>query len=87
MIVTVDAVVAGLVPKLAVMPTGKLDAASVTAELKPFSGAIVTFDVPAKPATAVADGALSEKLGAAVTVSGIVLLAVSVPLVPFTVSG
>ena len=86
MIVTVDAVVAGFVPKVSVMPTGKLDAASVTAELKPFSGAMVTFDVPANPATAVADGALSEKLGAVVTVSAIVVLAVSVPLVPLTVS-
>jgi len=84
--VTVDVVVAGFVPKVAVIPVGQLEAASVTAELKPFSGAMVMVDVPADPATAVAAVALSEKLGAAVTVSGIVVLADSTPLVPFTVS-
>jgi len=63
-----------------------LDAASVTAELKPFDGAMVTVEVPADPAAAVAEIALREKLGAAVTVSGIVVLDVKVALVPFTLS-
>ena len=86
MMVTVDAVVAGFVKKVAVMPVGQFDAASVTAELKPFRGAMVRVDAPADPAIAVAEVALSEKLGATVTVSATVVPAVSVPLVPFTVS-
>ena len=70
------------------IPTGQPDAASVTAELKPFAGTTVTVDVPLDPATAVAAPALNVKLGggAAVTVNEMVVLAVKVPLVPFTVS-
>ena len=75
-----------MVPKVAVMPVGEFDGASVTVELKPLSAAMVTVDVPADPATDVAEVALSEKAGAADTVRGMVVLAVSELLVPLTVS-
>ena len=87
LIVTFEEPVVGFVPKVAVMPVGQLDAASVTAELKPFSGPMVTVDAPADPATAVAVVALSVKLGAALTVRAIVVDPDRVPLVPSTVSG
>jgi hypothetical protein len=88
LIVTVDEEVVGFVPKDAVMPDGQPDAASVTAELKPFAGVRVTVDVPVDPAVAVAAVALSVKLGCttAFTVSGIVAVEDKVPLVPVTVS-
>ena len=86
LIVTIDAAVAGLVPKVPVMPAGQPDAASVTAELKPFKGATVTVDVPLDPKEAVAAVAVNVKLGAALTVREMVVLADKVPLVPFTVS-
>ena len=87
MIVTTEDAVAGLVPKVPVMPVGQLDGANVTALLKPFAGVMVTVEVPVNPATAVAVVALIEKVGAAVTVSEIVAVLESAPDVPFTVSG
>jgi hypothetical protein len=86
MIVTIDEAVVGFVPKVAVMPLGQLDGASVTDELKPFAGVIETVEVPAEPAIAVAAVAFMVKLGAALTVRAIVVLAVRATLVPFTVS-
>jgi hypothetical protein len=85
-IVAIEDAVAGFVPKDAVIPVGQLDAASVTAELKPFAGMMVTVDVPVDPTFAVAAVALIVKLGAALTVREIDVLAVSAPLVPVTVS-
>ena len=82
--VTTDEVVAGLVPNVAVMPVGQPDAARVTGEVKPLAGVTVTVDVPADPGAAVATVALIVKLGAALTVSEIVLFADNVPLVPVT---
>ena len=67
------------------IPAGQADATSVTAELKPFKGATVTVDVPLDPTTDVAAVALSVKLGDGFTVKEMVVLAVKVPLVPFTV--
>ena len=87
LIVTIEDAVAGFVPNVPVIPVGQLDAASVTALLKPFAGMMVTVDVPVDPPIAVAVVALIEKVGAAVTVREIVAVLVSVPLVPFTVSG
>ncbi len=88
MIVTIEDAVVGFVPNVAVMPVGQFDATSVTAELKPFAGVIETVELPVDPAIAVAAAALMVKLGctAAFTVSAMVVLAVSAPLVPFTVS-
>ena len=82
----VDDAVAGFVPNVPVMPAGQPDAASVTAELKPLAGIIVTVDVPVDPTVAVAAVAPRVKLGAALTVSEMVVLADKAPLVPFTVS-
>ena len=73
-------------PKVPVMPAGQLDAARVTGALKPFVGVMVMVAVPVDPASAVAGVELSVKLGAAPTVSEIVVLAVSAPLDPFTAS-
>ena len=76
-----------MVPKAAVIPEGQPDAASVTAELKPFEGTTVTVDVALDPATAVAAVALRPKPGpeeAAFTVNESVVLADEAPLVPFT---
>ena len=83
---TIDDAVTGFVPKVPVMPVGQPDTASVTAELNPFAGAIVTVDAPADPAVAEAAVALNVKLGGteALTVSPIVVLADKAPLVPFT---
>ncbi len=86
MIVTIEDAVVGFVPNVAVMPVGQFDATSVTAELKPFAGVIETVELPVDPAIAVAAVALMVKLGAALTVSAIVVLAVNAPLVPFTLS-
>ena len=85
-IVTVEEAVAGFVPNVPVMPAGQLNGASVTGELKPLAGTIVTVDVPVAPAAAVAVVAVIAKLGAALTVSEIAVLVDSVPLVPVTVS-
>ena len=70
------------------MPAGQFDAARVTPELNPLAGVTVTVEVPVAPAVAVAAVALKEKLGwtAAFTVSAMVVVALSEPLVPFTVS-
>jgi hypothetical protein len=86
--VTVDEAVAGLVPKVPVMPAGQPDVAKVTVELKPFAGLTVTVDVPDDAAAAVAGLALKEKLGCvdALTPRAMVVLADRVPLVPFTLS-
>jgi hypothetical protein len=85
-IVAIEDAVAGLVPNAAVMPDGQFDAASVTGELKPFAGTIVTVDVPVDPTFALAAVALKVKLGAALTVSEIAVLDVNAPLVPVTVN-
>ena len=73
--------VAGFVPKAPVIPAAQPVAASVTGELKPLAGVMVMVDVPA-----VTGVALSVKLGAALTVKDMVVVALSVPLVPVTVS-
>jgi hypothetical protein len=85
LIVTTDDAVAGFVPNVAVIPVGHPDGASVTPELKPFAGTIVTVDVPVDPTVTVAAVALIVKVGAGFTVSEIVVLADNIPLVPFTV--
>ena len=84
--VMVDDAVAGFGPNVPVIPAGQPDAASVTAELKPLAGVIVTVDVPVDPTITVAAVAPRVNLGAALTVSEMVVLADKVPLVPFTVS-
>src|SRR5450432_1154954 len=84
--VTSDDAVGGFVPNVPVIPVGQLDAARVTAELKPLAGIIVTVDVPVDPTIAVAAVAPIVKLGAALRVSERVVLADELPLVPFTVS-
>ena len=85
LIVTIDDAVAGFVPNVPVIPAGQADAVSVTGELKPFAGTTVTVDVPLDPATTAAAAlALNVKLGAAVTVNEMAVLAVKVPEVPFT---
>jgi hypothetical protein len=86
LIVTIDDAVAGFVPKLPVMPVGQPDAASVTAELNPFTAATATVELPVDPAAAVAAVALMVKLGAALTASAMLVLADNAPLVPLTVS-
>ncbi len=76
--------VAGLVPKLAATPLGKPVAVSVTLPVKPFAPVILTVSVALAPCTtetAAAVGA-SVKLGAAATVSAIVVEAVRLPEVP-----
>ena len=78
--------VAMFAAKVPVIPAGHADAASVTAELNPFNGVIVTVEDPLDPATAETALALSVKLGAALTVRAIAVFAVSAPLVPTTVS-
>ena len=86
LIVANEEAIAGFVPKVPVIPAGQLDAASVTALLKPLVGTIVTVDVPEDPTAALAVVALIEKVGAAVTVREIGVVLESVTLVPFTVS-
>ena len=63
LIVTTELLVAGLVPNVPVIPAGQPEAASVTPELKPFAGVIVTVEVPVPPAFAAVGVALSVKLG------------------------
>ncbi len=82
----IDDAVAGFVPNVPVMPDGQPNAASVTGELKPLAGVIVTVDVPVDPTIAVTAVAPRVKLGAAVTVSEMVVRADKLPLVPYTVS-
>ena len=65
---------------------GQFDGASVTGELKPLAGTIVTVEAPVAPATAVAAVVFIVKVGPAPAVSEMVVLADSVPLVPVTVS-
>ena len=84
--VIVDDAVAGFVPNVPVMPAGQADAASVTAELNPFAGVTVTVDALVDPTVAVAAVAPRVNLGAALTVSEMLVLADKLPLVPFTVS-
>ena len=79
--VTTEDVVAGFVPKVPVMPAGQFEAAKVTVELNPLAGLMVTVD-----AFDAAGVALKVKLGGGATVSAIVVLADSEPLVPFTVN-
>jgi hypothetical protein len=86
LMVTVEDALAGFAANVAVMPLGQPAAASVTAELNPLAGVMVTVDVPADPAVAAAAVALIVKLGAVFTVSEIVVLADNAPLVPFTAS-
>ncbi len=86
LIVTVEDDVAGFVPNVPVIPAGQFDAASVTAELNPLEGVIVTVEVPADPATAVAAAAVIVNEGAALTVSAMLAVVESVPLAPVTVS-
>jgi hypothetical protein len=80
--------VAGLVPNAAVTPLGKPDAASVTVPVKPFKSVTVIVSVALEPGVTetVAAEAVSLKLDAAVTVSAIVVDAVSVPEVPVIVT-
>ncbi len=75
-----------MVPNVPVTPAGQPAVVSVTPELKPLDGFTVTVDVPLVPAVAVAEPPIRAKLGAAPTVSGMVVLADSDPLVPFTIS-
>ena len=84
--VTTEVLVVGFVPKVPVIPAGQLDAARVTVELKPLFLVRVTVEDPVAPACAVAEVAESVKLGAAVTVSAIVVVAFRAALVPFMVS-
>lgn len=80
--------VTGLVPNAAVTPLGKPDAASVTVPVKPFKSVTVIVSVALEPGVTetVAAEAVSLKLDAAVTVSAIVVDAVSVPDVPVMVT-
>jgi hypothetical protein len=81
-----DDAVAGFVPKLPLMPAGQPEVASVTAELNPFTAVTATVEVPVDPTVAVAAVALIVKLGAAFTVSAMLVLADNAPLVPFNAS-
>ena len=76
--------VAGLVPKVAVTPLGRPEAANVTLPVKLPKSVTVTVSVTLEPCfteTDVADGAI-VKLSAAVTASAIAVDAVVVPEVP-----
>ena len=81
--------VAGLVANAAVTPVGNPDAARVTLPVNPFSSVTAMVLVPALPgATVTVEGeAASVKLGVPVTVSVMVVEAVSVPEVQVTVIG
>ena len=81
--------VAGLVANAAVTPVGNPDAARVTLPVNPFSSVTAIVLVPALPgATVTVEGeAASVKLGVPVTVSVMVVEAVSVPEVQVTVIG
>ena len=73
--------VVGLVPKAAVTPAGNVDAASVTLPVNPLRSVTAMVSVPLELGAIerdVAEGAI-VKLGAAVTISEKVVVAVSVP--------
>ena len=80
--------VVGLVPKLAVTPDGKLVADRVTEPLKPLASVTVTVSVALLPCVTetLDDVGASVKLPAALTVSAMVVLAVSEPEVPLIVT-
>jgi hypothetical protein len=81
--------VVGLVPNAAVTPLGNPDAARVTLPVKPLTSVTVMVSVPLAPRAidrAAAEG-LSVKLGGAVTVSVMVVVAVALPDVPVMVIG
>ena len=61
--VTADVPVVGFVPKVPVIPVGQLEAARVTAELKPLAGTTLRVDVPLAPVTAVDAVEVRVKLG------------------------
>jgi hypothetical protein len=84
--VTTDDVAVGLVAKVPVIPPGQFDAAKVTAELKPLAGVTLIVDVPVDPTFALAEVAPRLKLGAALTVNGMVVLADQFPPDPVTAS-
>src|ERR1700679_2188255 len=84
---TLDAVV-GLVPKEAVTPVGKPEAARVTLPVNPPTSATVIVSVPLLPwVTDKAEGeGESVKLWAALTVNAMDVLAVRLPEVPVMVT-
>ena len=63
LIVTTELLVAGLLPNVPVFPAGQPEAASVTPELNPFTGTMVTVELPVPPAAAEAAVALRLKPG------------------------
>ena len=63
LIVTIELLVAGLLPNVPVIPAGQPEAASVTPELNPFTGTMVTVELPVPPAAAEAAVALMVKPG------------------------
>jgi hypothetical protein len=78
----------GLGLKLTVTPVGAPLEDKVTAELKAFSAAVVTVELPEPPAEALALGeAEMVKSGAGVTVTLTVALCVSAPAVPVMAIG
>ena len=83
-------VVVGLVLKVAVTPDGSVEVESVTLPLKPFCGVTETVVVPLPPCTMLTlfGETDSVKFGGATafTVSGTVVVAVSVPEVPVIVT-
>ena len=88
LIVTKEDPLAGFGLNVPVNPVGQLAAARVTAELKPFTAFTVMVELPVPPVCVLAALADSVKPGvpAAVTVSGIEVLPLTVPPVPVTTS-
>jgi hypothetical protein len=86
LIVTLDDVVVGLVPKEPVIPAGQFDAAKVTAALKPLAGVTAIVDVAVDPTVALAGVAPRVKFGTALTVNGMVALADQLPPDPVKAS-
>jgi hypothetical protein len=86
LIVTSEAVVVGLVPKVPVMPAGQFDVEKVTAELKPLAGVTVIVEVPLDPTVALAAVAFKVKFGTTLTENGMVVVVNKLPLEPFTTS-
>jgi hypothetical protein len=80
--------VVGLVPNAAVTPLGNPDAARVTLPAKPLTSVTVIVSVPLPPKAIdkVAAEGFSVKLGGAVTVSVMVVVAVALPDVPVMVT-
>src|SRR5436305_1902585 len=78
--------VAGFVANVPVIPAGQLDTARVTAELKPLAGVTVIVEVPLDPTIADVATAPKVKVGAALTVNEIVVLADKPPPAPVTTS-